>query len=201
MHKRIRIRIIIRISSLFIFGSWYFPYPNTHTCIWIPSFMDSPILTNWKGPFPLKVHYTLSEKSLATLDCFSHYLVNVERLDVCSKYLETTFISEEFGIKSVVADDEHRGHIYGKGTLRKLHLHAVLRSVHTKQLVAAIFVAATNLPVCTSLQHVSCNFQKLHATVSRFRTLLYFLQLVAADLSSFSSSFQISQSDNSMICW
>ena len=76
-------------------------------------------------------------------------------------------------------------------------VHSHLRSVHTKQLVAAIFVAATNLPVCTSLQHVSCNFQKLHATVSRFRALLYFLQLVAADLSS---SLQISQSDSSVIC-
>ena len=41
--------------------------------------------------------------------------------------------------------------------------------------------------------HVSCNFQMLHATVFRFRALLYFLQLVAADLSS---SFQISQSDS-----
>ena len=28
-------------------------------------------------------------------------------------------------------------------------------SVHTKQLVARIFVAATNLSVCTGLQHVS----------------------------------------------
>ena len=50
-------------------------------------------------------------------------------------------------------------------------------SVHTKQLVAAIFVAATNLPVYTGLP-------KLHATVSCFRALLHFLQPVAANLSS-----------------
>ena len=44
-----------------------------------------------------------------------------------------------------------------------------LSPVHTKQLVAAIFVAATNLPVCIGLQLVSCNFQKLLATVFWFR--------------------------------
>ena len=62
-----------------------------------------------------------------------------------------------------------------------------LSSVHTKQLVGANFVAATNLPVCIGLQLVSCNFQKLLATVFWFRALLYFLQLVAADLSSSSN--------------
>ena len=31
-------QVYIRISSLFIFGFLYFPYPHTQTCIYIPSF-------------------------------------------------------------------------------------------------------------------------------------------------------------------
>ena len=40
-----------------------------------------------------------SEKSLATLDCFGPYLVNVAIKEYCSICLETAFISKEFGMK------------------------------------------------------------------------------------------------------
>ena len=42
---------------------------------------------------------TQSEKSLATLDCFGPYLVNVATKEYCSICLETVFISKEFGMK------------------------------------------------------------------------------------------------------
>ena len=42
---------------------------------------------------------TQSEKSLATLDCFGPYLVNVATKQYCSICLETAFISKEFGMK------------------------------------------------------------------------------------------------------
>ena len=41
----------------------------------------------------------LSEKSLATPDCFDSYLVNVATKEYCSIGLETAFTSEEFGMK------------------------------------------------------------------------------------------------------
>ena len=40
-----------------------------------------------------------SDKSSATLDCFAPYLVNVATKEYCSIYLETAFISKEFGMK------------------------------------------------------------------------------------------------------
>ena len=43
-----------------------------------------------------------TEKSIATLDCFAPYLVNAETKEYCSIYLETEFISEEFGVKILV---------------------------------------------------------------------------------------------------
>ena len=36
------------------------------------------------------------EKSLATLDCFTLYFVNDERMESCCIGLETTFVFEEF---------------------------------------------------------------------------------------------------------
>ena len=39
------------------------------------------------------------KKSLATLNCFDPYLVNVATKEYCSICLETAFISEEFVMK------------------------------------------------------------------------------------------------------
>ena len=48
-------------------------------------------------------HIYSRKKSLATPDCFTPYLVNVESKECCCICLETAFISEEFCVKSLAA--------------------------------------------------------------------------------------------------
>ena len=48
------------------------------------------------------IHIILSEESLATLDCFAPYLVNVAAQEYSSVCLETGFLFEEFCVKMLV---------------------------------------------------------------------------------------------------
>ena len=69
-----------------------------------------------------------NRKSLATPDCFAPYLVNVTTKEYCSHgsiCLETTFISEEFGMKMRLLKNSEAGHTV-RAPFQKLHFRVML---------------------------------------------------------------------------
>ena len=65
---------------------------------WVCSFLLASVMCQHLR----QVYY--QKKSLATLDCFAPYLINVATKEYCSICLETGFISEEFCLKILVLD-------------------------------------------------------------------------------------------------